>query len=147
MIVVEYHPGGANANAPGLGRSYQADSITGTVTIWNTAGLQITSRSLTEDEITWLSEVVIQGQRDTNRSTMSDRDTLISALDEIKTFLNDVDIQASLDRPNNQAPTAQELNRTLKALIRQERRSAQLVTRLAKYVFSQAHPDLLDEDS
>ena len=79
-----------------------------------------------------------------NRRALSDLDSLLIALDEIKAFLIDPDIEASANRANTVAPTTQELNRTLKALIRQERRAANLVTRLARYVFSQEHPELLD---
>ena len=80
-----------------------------------------------------------------NTAALTDRQVIEQKMAGLKAFLSDVDVQASLDRPNNQAPTAQELNRTLKALIRQARQSANFDLRLARYVFGQLHPELLDD--
>jgi len=79
MIVVEYHPGGVTTNAPGLGRSYQADSVAGTLVRWNVAGAQISTRALTAEEVAQFAQETTGQTADTNRATIEQRATAFLA--------------------------------------------------------------------
>ncbi len=91
------------------------------------------------------TQVIVDITTEANLAALSDRDTILAKIADIKTFLSDTNIQASLDRPNAQMPTAQEINRTLKELIRQARKTANLDVRAMRYVFGQLHPELLND--
>lgn len=93
----------------------------------------------------WTPDELLSRARQTTSDTLTDLQAINAKLTEIKGFLLDPDIEASLNRTNSVAPTAAELNRTLKALIRQARRSANLDVRALRYVFGQIHPELLDD--
>jgi hypothetical protein len=93
----------------------------------------------------WTPDELAARTQGANRTTLSDEATLVAKLGEIKSFLVDVDIEASANRANTVAPTTQELNRTLKALIRQERRAANMLIRLARHRFGDEHPALFDD--
>lgn len=73
MIIVEYHPGGVTTNAPGLGRAYLADSVAGTVTHWNQAGTQTSTRALTADEVAQFTRATAEQTIGNNRATIEQR--------------------------------------------------------------------------
>jgi ribosomal protein L16/L10AE len=72
---------------------------------------------------------------------------LAQKIAEIKLFLTDADIDVALNIANATPLTTQQLNRALKSIIRQLRRSANLDVRAFRYVFGQVHPELLDDVS
>jgi hypothetical protein len=71
----------------------------------------------------------------TNRQTISDPVTLQTKIDELKSFLADPDVEFLNNLANNTMPTAQQLNRALKAMIRQQRREANATIRLFRALF------------
>jgi hypothetical protein len=82
-----------------------------------------------------------------NRMIVTDLTTIQADIAGLKTFLSDVDVQAVLDNPNATALPTATLNRALKALVRQERRQANMAIRLARYSLGQIHPELLADIS
>jgi regulation of enolase protein 1 (concanavalin A-like superfamily) len=80
-----------------------------------------------------------------NNAVLSDKAVLLAKLDEVKAFLVDPDVEYANNIANTTALTTQEQNRLNKALIRQARRNANLTIRLARYVFGQENPELLDD--
>jgi hypothetical protein len=68
---------------------------------------------------------------------------LTEDLAAIRDFLDDPDIQRVLDQPNNTALATNDLNRALKALVRQARRNANLSARIARVVVGAYHPEVL----
>lgn len=82
-----------------------------------------------------------------NSVAVSNLADLNTAIANLKTFLTDVDVQAVLDNSNNTALPTATLNRALKAIVRQLRRDANFDLRLARYVFGQLHPELLQDVS
>jgi hypothetical protein len=82
-----------------------------------------------------------------NSTTVSNPTNIATEIANLKTFLSDIDVQAVLDNPNaTPLPTAT-LNRALKSIVRQLRRDANFDVRLARYVFGQLHPELLQDIS
>lgn len=71
----------------------------------------------------------------TNRNLLSDVPTLQTKIDELKSFLADPDVEFINNLANNTMPTAQQLNRALKAMIRQQRREANATIRLFRALF------------
>ncbi len=71
--------------------------------------------------------------------------TLLTRLGESKAFLADPDVDLALNIANATPLTATQQNRLNKALIRQARRNANLTAALARYVFGEIHPVLLDD--
>lgn len=65
---------------------------------------------------------------------------------DTKAFLNDPDIVRVLDQPNNTPLTTADLNRALKALVRQARRQANVGIRISKVVVGEHHPEALIAD-
>lgn len=82
-----------------------------------------------------------------NSVAVSDLAALNTAIANLKSFLVDPDVQAVLDQANNTALPTATLNRALKAIVRQLRRDANFDLRLARYVFGQLHPELLQDVS
>lgn len=82
-----------------------------------------------------------------NSAAVSDLAALQTAITNLKTFLTDVDVQAVLDNPNATVLPTATLNRALKSIVRQLRRDANFDLRLARYVFGQLHPELLQDIS
>ena len=70
----------------------------------------------------------------TNRNLLSDVPTLQTKIDELKSFLADVDVETVLNR-NNNAPFDATDRRALKAMIRQQRREANATIRLFRALF------------
>jgi hypothetical protein len=99
-----------------------------------------TTRAWTADELTDRARAV-------NAASLSDIDVLAQKIAEIKLFLTDADIDVALNIANATPLTTQQLNRALKSIIRQLRRSANLDVRAFRYVFGQVHPELLDDVS
>lgn len=105
------------------------------------------TRPANAEELAYLPTLIKHQQVELNKAVLSDMEILLVKMNELKTFLVDPDVQATLDRPNATMPTAQELNKTLKEIIRQLRRTASFQNRLARYVFSETNPELLDDVS
>jgi hypothetical protein len=103
-----------------------------------------TVRALTAAEVSARQQ---SATRTANLITLSDLTAIQSRMSDIKAFLADPDIQTLADQSNTVALTTQQLNRGLKAIVRQARRDANLTLRLARYVMSEAHPQLLDDIS
>lgn len=80
-----------------------------------------------------------------NSAAVSDYDKAMQRLAEIDAFLQDPDVQAALDQPNNTALPVQTQNRFNKAMIRQQRRAANMLKGLTIYVYGERHPDLFDD--
>jgi hypothetical protein len=95
----------------------------------------------------WTADELAARTRQANAETLSDLEVLAQKIAEIKTFLTDVDIDVALNIANATPLTTQQLNRALKSIIRQLRRSANLDVRAFRYVFGQVHPELLDDVS
>lgn len=96
------------------------------------------------------AKTAVELQADTaaaNTLVVSDLDALNTSIANLKTFLADVDVQAVLDNTNTTALPTATLNRALKAIVRQLRRDANFDIRLARYVFGQLHPELLQDVS
>jgi hypothetical protein len=68
---------------------------------------------------------------------------LTADLAAIRDFLDDPDVQRVLDQPNNTPLATNDLNRALKALVRQARRNANLSARIARVVVGTYHPEVL----
>ena len=82
-----------------------------------------------------------------NKDLLSDLETLQVKFTELKSFLDDPDIQAVLDQPNATPLTTQQQNKAMKEMVRQLRRITNFQIRLARYVFSQENPELLNDVS
>jgi hypothetical protein len=95
----------------------------------------------------WAADELADRARAVNAATLSDLDVLAQKIAEIKLFLTDPDIDVALNIANATPLTTQQLNRALKSIIRQLRRSANLDVRAFRYVFGQVHPELLDDVS
>jgi hypothetical protein len=95
----------------------------------------------------WTADELTNRARAVNAETLSDLDVLAQKIAEIKLFLTDADIDVALNIANATPLTTQQLNRALKSIIRQLRRSANLDVRAFRYVFGQVHPELLDDVS
>jgi hypothetical protein len=102
--------------------------------------VQWTQRALSANEVQ-------KGTRGANRATLADLATVLAKMAELKTFLVDPDVDTALNIANSTALTTQQLNRALKAIIRQQRRDANFAIRLARYTLGQLHPELLDDIS
>jgi hypothetical protein len=95
----------------------------------------------------WTVDELATKARSVNATTISDLAAVQAAMANLKSFLVDPDVQAVLDVANTTALTTQQLNRALKAMVRQQRRDANFDLRLARYVLGQVHPELLDDIS
>ena len=91
------------------------------------------------------TQEAIARTREANYALLSDLTELQAKMTDLKSFLQDPDVQTLLDYPNNTMPTAQQLNRGMKAVIRQERRLTNFVILLARYTLGRANPTLLDD--
>jgi hypothetical protein len=79
----------------------------------------------------------------TNTETLSNPTSVEARIASIKGFLTDADVQVVLDQANNTALTTTQLNRALKAIVRQERRQANAWVALARLVVGTYHPEVL----
>jgi hypothetical protein len=78
-----------------------------------------------------------------NADIARDLATWVTDTRDTKAFLDDPDIQRVLDTPNNTAMTTSDLNRALKALVRQARRQANVGIRTSKVIVGERHPEAL----
>jgi hypothetical protein len=92
-------------------------------------------------------EEQVDRQRQENVVSLANLAALQTKMNDLKSFLADVDVEFLLNLANNTMPTAQQLNRGLKAMIRQQRRSANFDILLARFVMSKYNPSLLDDIS
>jgi hypothetical protein len=95
----------------------------------------------------WTVDELAARTRAANAAALTDLQVLQAKIAEIKSFLTDPDIDVALNIANATPLTTQQLNRALKSIIRQLRRSANLDVRAFRYVFGQVHPELLDDVS
>lgn len=68
----------------------------------------------------------------------------ITDIADIKLFLVDPDIDRVLNQPNNTPLATNDLNRALKAIVRQLRRTANLQIRMSKMAMAERHPEVLE---
>jgi hypothetical protein len=108
----------------------------------NTVAFVYTVRAMPAAE---LAAVQQNATRTANTATLTDLAAIQARITDIKAFLVDPDIQVLLDQSNTAALTTQQLNRGLKALVRQARRDANLTLRVARYAIGQVRPELLDD--
>jgi hypothetical protein len=110
----------------------------------DTVAWSYTVRALTAQELTAIQQ---QATRTANTATLTDLAAIQARIVDIKAFLADPDIQAVLDVANATPLTTQQMNRALKAIVRQARRDANLTLRVARFAIGQIHPQLLDDVS
>jgi hypothetical protein len=79
------------------------------------------------------------------KAVIVDHDQIKTRLDEIDEFLLDPDVQAALNQPNNTPLDTQTQNRYNKAMIRQARRSANMLKGLTIYAYGDQYQDLHDD--
>ena len=82
-----------------------------------------------------------------NSLVVSDYDKAMQRMAEIDAFLLDPDVQTALSQPNQTPLDTQTQNRFNKAMIRQQRRAANMLKGLTIYVYGEQHPDLFDDVS
>lgn len=68
----------------------------------------------------------------------------ITDIADMKLFLTDPDIDRVLNQPNNTPLATNDLNRALKAIVRQLRRSANFQIRMTKMIMAERHPEVLE---
>lgn len=120
-----------------------------TTTTWD----RQTTITATEVTFGWVERPKTQAELDAtvqqaNAATLTNATSVESRIASIKAFLTDPDVQIVLDQQNNQALSTANLNRALKAIVRQQRRQANAWIALARLVVGdQYHPELLNDIS
>ena len=91
------------------------------------------------------AEELSQRTRSANLVALKNTAAVQAKMADLKLFLTDVDVQFLLDLANNTMPSAQQLNRGLKAIIRQERRAANFLMLLARLELARYDQSFLDD--
>lgn len=105
---------------------------------------QYTKRAKTAEE---LAADALAAAVEQNTQTLANPTTIEAQLTALKAFLVDTDIQVVLDQANNTALTTAQLNRALKAIVRQLRRQANMTVRLSRLTCGEVNPELLGDVS